>query len=437
MRILVVLPRFPYPLDKGDKLRAFHQMRLMARRHEIYLFCTSHTAPKQSEMEQVMQFCKEIRVVKISKMRSYFNAAWSYMHGGSLQLGYWNSQKTREAFAEFERRVRPDALYCQMVRTMPWVADSKTYKVLDFQDALSLNTHRRSIREFGWWKGILEEEARRLESVEHEALEMFDRLAVISKVDRSAIVLGIQKKRRHRKKIVNLSQSIRARKRARRKKLLIAKPMMDRIAIVPNGIDTEYYSREAIKHIVSNGSVAATDILFCGNMQYEPNVTAATFLVERIMPNVWRELPDVRVTIAGANPTRVVRRLAGKRVNVTGRVADMRPYYASARIFVAPMLSGSGLQNKLLEAMSMGVACITSPIANNSLEAKQNEEILVCKRTHETVEQIVRLLTDDNLRQSFASKGREFVKRVYNWETSGILELFEREPARQTDRDNM
>lgn len=89
------------------------------------------------------------------------------------------------------------------------------------------------------------------------------------------------------------------------------------------------------------------------------------------------------------------------------------------------MLSGSGLQNKLLEAMSMGLACITSPIANNSLGARKNDEILVSNRTADTAEQILRLLTDDQLRNTLETRGRAFVKRVYAWESSGIMELFD------------
>ena len=393
MKILAVLPRFPYPLEKGDKLRAYHQLRLLAREHDVYLFCTSHHKPAANHLDEVRRFCKDVQVVRRGKLQSLAGAVCSFLKGGSLQLGYWNSRRIRSSFATFEQRVQPDVIYCQMVRTMPWVKASSTRKVLDYQDALSMNTRRRAEVSKGLWRAMLKQEACRLEKAEREAFTLFDQCSIISSVDRQAITSHQTQghsctEQRHR----------------------------PQIAIVPNGIDTDYFApRDTVK---------TTDIVFCGNMHYEPNITAARYLVKSVMPVVWQRLPGTRVTIAGASPAPAVRRLAGPQVAVTGWVADIRSCYSAARLFAAPMLSGSGLQNKLLEAMSMGIACITTPIANAPLGAKAGEEIIVCQGEEETAEAIVRLLTDDALCQRIAAGGRTFVERTYSWEHSGIMELF-------------
>ena len=389
MRILAVLPRFPYPLEKGDKLRAYHQLKQLAKSNQIYLFCTTHSKLSKEEIEAVSMFCAKVKIVKLTKLKSIINAGLYFITGRSLQLGYWDSIGTRMAFKRYEKSVKPDVLYCQMVRTMPWVEKSKTTKVIDYQDALSTNVSRRAKMTTGLWKKILNHEAVCLEKAEQKALEVFDRYTIISKRDRRAV----------------------------RKESDI------HIDVVTNGIDADYFA--------PGDEEKTTDIVFCGNMQYEPNVNAAKFLVERIMPKVWRNLPNATVVLAGAEPTKAVRALAGERVTVTGWVEDIRPYYRSARIFVAPMLTGSGLQNKLLEAMAMGIPCVTTLVANGTLGATSKREILVGKCTDAMASHIVRLLGDSQLRESLSVRGRAFVEKNYSWEEScKYLELILRQAVR-------
>ena len=390
MKILAVLPRFPYPLEKGDKLRAYHQLKQLAKSNQIYLFCTTHSKLSDEEIEAVSVFCADVKIVKTTKAKSILNAAIYFATGRSLQLGYWDSCSTRNAFKQYEKKVNPDVLYCQMVRTMPWVEKSKTAKVIDYQDALSTNVSRRAKMSSGLWKKILNHEALCLEKAEQKALTVFDRYTIISRRDRRAV----------------------------RKESDI------HIDVVTNGIDFDYFAPQEVEK--------TADIVFCGNMQYEPNVNAAKFLVERIMPKVWRTLPDTTVVLAGAEPTKAVRALAGPKVTVTGWVEDIRPYYRSARIFVAPMLSGSGLQNKLLEAMAMGIPCVTTLVANGTLGATSKQEILVGKCTDAMASHIVRLLGDAKLRKRLSENGRAFVQKNYSWvESVKYLELVLRQAAKK------
>lgn len=372
MKILAVLPRFPFPLDKGDKLRAYHQLRLLARHHDIYLFCTSEHAVSDSAKAEILTFCKEIRVVKMNPALCLANAAFSFLKGGSLQVGYWNSCRTRRAFLDFERRVAPDALYCQMVRTMPWVLKSPTFKVLDFQDALSMNTRRRMERSCGLWRLMLGYESKALQRTEQRAFRLFDRTTVISHIDQS-----------------HLSPNT---------------------VIVPNGVDTGYFDKN-----VAGQPDNRYDIVFCGNMSYAPNVDAARFLVHGIMPHVWRVLPSATLLLAGADPKSSVSSLASGRVTVSGRMADIRQAYASSQVFVAPMRLGSGLQNKLLEAMAMGLPCVTTSLANTPLGASAGDQVLVADDAQSLAAHIVKLLSSADERQALAERGHRFVLDRYSW----------------------
>ena len=376
MKILVVLPRFPYPLEKGDKLRAFHQIRMLSKNNEIYLFCLTHTRVLDEHVEAVKPFCKDICIVQSPKLVNYKNIIRNYFLTKSLQLGYWDSLKVRKAFKSYQKKVNPDVIYSQMIRTMPWVSRSLCPKVMDFQDALSMNAERRMDQAHGIWHFILHYEFKMLRSTEYNSFKIFDALTIISEPDCDAIP--------HKRN--------------------------GDIHVVPNGVDFDFFAPIE--------QPRQYDIVFCGNMRYEPNVRAAQFLAEKIMPLVWQTHPNASLLLAGACPKAKVSKLASDHITVIDSPEDIRKCYASARIFAAPMLTGSGLQNKLLEAMAMQMPCVTTSIANDSLHAEKGREVLVGDTAREFADHIVRLLDDEDLCHSIARNGNTFVHNTYSWELS-------------------
>ncbi len=375
MKILIVLPRFPYPLEKGDKLRAFNQIKELSRSNDVYLFCVSHIKVLPEWEEVVAPFCKAIRVVRSPKLVNYLNVLRNYFRTKSLQLGYWDSQRARKALKAFHREVQPDVIYSQMVRTMPLVSRYATPKVMDFQDALSMNTERRMEHARGIWHYILHFEFKMLRSTEYNAFKIFDALTIISEPDSDAIP--------HRRN--------------------------GDIRIIPNGVDFDYFSPRAYT------GVRPYDIVFCGNMSYEPNIRAARYLARDVMPLVWAEEPGARLLIAGANPKHNVTELADAQIVVSGSVPDIRECYASALMLAAPMQTGSGLQNKLLEAMAMRIPCVTTTIANDSLHATPDEEILVGDTPMAFAAHVVSLIRNADQRNRLAENGYRFVHEKYSW----------------------
>ena len=382
MKILVALPRFPYPLEKGDKLRAYNQIKELSKNNEIYLFCVSHTKVLPEYVEQLRPYCQDICCVSSPKLANYKNIVRNYLHTKSLQIGYWDSRKARKAVKEFVRKVQPDVIYSQMVRTMPWISRLPYPKVMDYQDALSMNTERRMDQTRGLWHYILHFEFKMLRSTEYNAFKIFDALTIISEPDSDAI----------------------------------PRPKNGEIHIIPNGVDFEFFDRTKIPSPA--GAAPKWDIVFCGNMGYEPNVHAAQYLVKEVMPLVWKEVPGTTVLLAGANPKHGVSNLASDKVSVSGYVADIRECYAASSIFVAPMLTGSGLQNKLLEAMAMQLPCVTTSIANDSLGARDGSEVLIGDNAEAFAAHIVSLLCDADKRASLAQSGRQYALDHFSWETS-------------------
>ena len=161
------------------------------------------------------------------------------------------------------------------------------------------------------------------------------------------------------------------------------------------------------------------DMAFVGNMGYAPNVRAASMLVEEILPLVRRHRPDADVLLAGARPSRTVRNLAGPGVEISGWVDDIRDAYRSGTVMVAPLIIGAGQQNKILEAMAMGVPCVTTELVNRAIGAEPGVEIFIAGTPEEFAEQILALLDDAELRERVATTARDFVMRNYSWASIG------------------
>jgi glycosyltransferase involved in cell wall biosynthesis len=292
-----------------------------------------------------------------------------------FQIGYFYQTWIQRKIDKLLLRIRPDALYSQLIRTTEYVKNYHSCpKTLDYMDALSKGMDRRAEKSWGIKKWIFKREGRLLAEYERKIFDYFEFHTIISKQDREYIF--------HSNK--------------------------NSIVLIANGVDERFFNI----HTTSK----KCDILFTGNMSYAPNVEAALFLVNEILPLLKIDFPNLTCTIAGAEPAPEVRQLASKNVHITGWVNDIRDSYAAAKIFVAPMQIGTGLQNKLLEAMACGLPCVTSELANNALLAEANREILIAKTANEFAKQIKKLLLDTSFKDNLAANGQFFVKSNYKWE---------------------
>lgn len=378
MRIGVLLSRYPYPLEKGDKLRAYHQIKALAKKNEIFLCALSTSKVSDTDLDEIKPYCKEIKIIKLSKLAIALNMLYSLLFSKlPMQVAYFFNRRFKYSVQSFFRKNKVEHIYCQLIRSSEYLKDYKDCaKTIDYMDALSQGMERRIAKAPFYLKPFVKMEAMRLKRYEHFIFDSFENKVIISEQDRESIVHA----RNHE------------------------------IAIIRNGVDQNFFAPQKKEK--------EFELLFTGNMSYPPNIDGVEFLVKEIMPLVWSVKPDVNLTIAGANPSPRVLKLADDRVKITGWVDDIRDYYAKSYIFIAPMQIGSGLQNKLLEAMAMQVPCITSPLANNALKAIDQESILIGDNPELYKAHIVKLLDDKVFASQIAVKGREFVSNNFNWESS-------------------
>ena len=382
MRIFVLLSRFPYPLEKGDKLRAFHQIKELSKHHEIVLCALSDEPVSKESVEILKQYCSRIEVIRLYKIQIFFNLLFKLIFSkDSLQVSYFYNTSAQKKINRLIDETKPDHIYCQLIRVTEYVRHSKLQKTLDYMDALSRGMERRIEESSFYLKPFLKIETERLKRYEHFIFSDFNNLTIISNQDKELIV--------------NIKN--------------------DSIVVVQNGVDYSMFQHKI--------ATKEFDIIFTGNMSYPPNVIGAVYLVKEIMPLVWATNPTIKVAIVGANPDAKVLALKSKNVIVTGWVEDMSVYYAKSKVFVAPMQIGTGLQNKLLEAMAMKLPCVTSRLANNALGAENNKSVLIGETPNEYAQHVASLLDNEELYSLISEQGYLFVKKNYTWEgTTSILE---------------
>ena len=158
------------------------------------------------------------------------------------------------------------------------------------------------------------------------------------------------------------------------------------------------------------------DVVFVGNLNYPPNVECCLFIINDILPIFNANEIELNVLLSGANPSsKILKHGNHNNITITGWVDDIRLSYVKGKIFIAPLFIGTGLQNKLLEAMSLNTPCITTSLANNALGAQPNSEILIANNPNEFYNAINQLLNNANLAKEITLKANDFVNKKYNW----------------------
>jgi glycosyltransferase involved in cell wall biosynthesis len=180
------------------------------------------------------------------------------------------------------------------------------------------------------------------------------------------------------------------------------------VAVIPNGVRTFAPAPE-------RRPTSPPSLVFVGNYAYGPNVRAAVALVSDILPRVRAHVPDVRVVLVGVNAPARVRSLAGADVEVTGPVPDIAPFLARASCFVAPLVQGAGMKNKVLEAMAAGLPAVGTPLAMEGIAVTPGEHVLTGSTPAELAAQVTRLLRDPRLAQQVGARARALVERHYTW----------------------
>lgn len=375
-RILFVAARFPYPPLKGDQVRGYHQLRLLSRRHRITLLAFADRPVTAGERAHVAPFCEEILTVPLSRLD--MAGALVRRAASSLPLQTLIYQTAAMRAAVSGQLLRGfDVVHVQLARMAEHVARSGIPCAVDFIDALSLNMERRAREQRGLLRPIVALEAQRMRVYERRLCGRVAAAFVVSQVDREAI------------------------------------GPYPNLYVNPNGVDVDAFA-------FWDGPRIPDRLVFTGNMGYFPNVNAVTWFAREVLPRIKAAIPQVTLSIVGTDPAPEVRALATRdpAIEVTGYVEDLRAPLRAATAAVVPMRAGTGIQNKVLEAMAVGTPLVVSPFALGGITVSDGTHVLIGDDAPSFAAQTVRLLRDAALRAALARAARSIIEASYSWEAS-------------------
>jgi glycosyltransferase involved in cell wall biosynthesis len=291
-----------------------------------------------------------------------------------LQVGFFYQKKRLDAIQKYIKTIAPNYVYCQLSRTALYGKDFSTYNVIDLQDAFSANYLRSISKSALLKKWFFKREYSTMCAFEEKMLQWFTHCTIISQFDKNQI----------NSELANLH-------------------------VVPNGVDTNYFLPKNMEKVY--------DILFIGNMSYEPNLLAAKYIYNQILPEIIKYLPNIKICIAGAHAIKACKYMNHKNLFIVGYTPDIREIYLSAKIFIAPLFTGAGMQNKILEAMSLALPCITTTLVNSSILAIHPTQIRIADTVSGFCEHIQDLLQKPILQKEIGIEARKYIVENFQWES--------------------
>ena len=364
-------------MEKGDKLRAYYQIESLASDHEIHLISIHDAEIKKADLEKLRPITASIHLVTITPFERFTSILRAFTTGIPYQIAWFYSRYADDQIRQIINDITPDHVFCQLPRMAEYAMHLPYPKTLDYMDCFGVGMHRRAQVARGLLAPMYRNEAERMIHYEEKISNKFDHLTIISEQDKNQFSFENAK----------------------------------HIQVISNGISTLFFD------YLKNHD-PEYDIIFVGNMSYLPNIESVEYLITQVVPLLNKPL---KILIAGTCPAPRIQKLAEKNVIVSGWIDDIRSAYTNAKIFVAPMWSGTGQQNKILEAMALGVPCITTSLVNNAIGAQDGKEILLAENAHEFAKAIEKILADDLLYDSISMNSMQYVRQNFDWNQQSKL----------------
>lgn len=377
-RILLLTPRWPYPVIGGDRLRIWHLARLLAQRHDITLLSLCQTHAEMDAMPPADGVFTAVHRVHLPRWRSWLQMAAALPTPVPLQIAYYRSHPFRMAVD----RLLPghDLLACHLARTAPYAESKALPRWLEMTDAVSMTMRRAADNAAGplpdLRRWIYRLEARRMLATERQLLDEFDLVSLVSGVDAQALGAA-------------------------------AHP---RAQVAPNGVDLP-------SHALPPAGTRAPHIALVGRMDSLANRDALWFFVREVLPGVRAAVAAAELHVIGYIAPADRARLAGEPgVRVLGTVPRLEDALQHCRVGVCPVRIGAGVQNKVLDYLVHGLACISSSIGLEGISLTPGRDALRADTVDEWIAQTTRLLLDDECSTALSQHGAAWVRRHGDWQ---------------------
>ena len=386
--LLFLSHRMPYPPDKGDKIRSWHFLKHLAGRYRVHLGCFIDDPRDWQFTDLLRDLCDECCVVGLNPRVARLHSLSGLLDGRPLTLPYYTSRRLHRWVQRIfsKEGISRIFVYCSaMAQYVPPGIRATRCCVADLVDVDSEKwlDYARTARAPSSW--LWRREGKRLRQVELEIAHSFKRTLVSTAPE------------------LELLNSI-------------APDAKEKTAFLANGVDTDYFSPD--RAYAAPPLMRGTSVVFTGAMDYRPNIDAVLYFAHAVMPVLRAQIPDVNFYVVGSNPRPEILALSSERdVIVTGRVPDVRPYLAHAKVVVAPLRIARGIQNKVLEGMAMAKPVVASAEAFVGIDVRPNIEAYIASDAEafaKTIGQIV----DTGAGNAMGSNARRRILADHQWSVS-------------------
>lgn len=382
MNILFLTTRLPYPPDSGGKVRDLNLLKGMSKRHNVTLVSFIQNESELGNLQFLKPYCKSVEVVKEgSRIKLFFTTLIFLFTKKPFTIAKFYSSAMRQKVKILLSNNKFDLIHCSHLHMAQYAENIKNIpKILDEHNIEFFIIKRYLKEQKNYIKKILVFLLQYLKLIKYESaiVQKFDHCFVVSETDRK-----------------NLESIVRN----------VA------TTIISNGVDVDFYRPQGDK-------LQSDTLVFTGRMNWYPNEDAILYFYEKIWPLIKKEVKDLHLYVVGSNPSKRIMSLSSqeKDITVTGYVDDVRPYIAKSLVYVVPLRIGGGSRLKILEAMAMGKAIISTSIGCEGLTVSDNENILIADSPEQFAKSTIPLLRDHELCKKLGDNARKLVENLYSWD---------------------
>ncbi|MBA3885406.1 MAG: glycosyltransferase [Acidobacteria bacterium] len=406
MKILWLNSGLLLPLDKGGKLRTWHLMRHLARRHEITYLSFADDAQGAADRAGMHEVCRRLETVPRhdpakGTLPFYVQAARYTVAAAPYAVAKYRSASYRARLEALLAAGGFDAVVCDFLPPVVNMPARLPCPAILFTHNVEAEIWRRHAETAGnpITRRLLGQQWRRMLRFEEQALQRFEMVVAVSDAD------------------------------ARTFERLYPGALRSPPHVVQTGVDTRFFRP------VEDSPVRPVHMVFTGSMDWLPNEDGMLYFVRDILPRIRQVQPEATLSIIGRSPTPGIKRLAEQTgIEVTGRVEDVRPHVAAGAVYIVPLRIGGGTRLKIFEAMSMGKAVVSTTVGAEGLPVTSGRDVMIADEPARFAQAVVQLMRDGDTRRRIETEARRLVVDRYDW--SAVAQGFEEALARLTASDH-
>jgi polysaccharide biosynthesis protein PslH len=399
LRVLFIAPRFILPADSGAKIRTLNILKQVAKHCDVDFLFFSFDETDQQYTIMIENFHVSPHLIPIKETRKIKKVIDVIFQPLPVSIAKYNSSEMAKRVQELVQTNSYDLIhvdhlhmahYLKYLKNIPAVLDEHNveYRILE----RCFDVEKSAVK-----KAVYFDQAKKMKAFEEKTVKQFSATCCVSEDDQ--------------KTLNELTHA--------------AKP----IHVIPNGVDTELFSLVSARK--DKAPMEEEDALvFTGSMDWLPNDDACLYFCRDILPLVWKEAPQVKFYIVGKSPSDTLKSFGqkDKRIIVTGRVDDVRDYIVRSKVFVVPLRIGGGTRLKILEAMSMQKAIVSTTIGAEGIAYKEESNIVLADTPHIFADKIISLLNNHHQRYEMGERARQLVCQTYDWHIVGqkLMGIYEK-----------